>query len=69
MQAVLGLVTHVLRGRRASSIVAHRVCRIRLRSVRHAYGRHLEAVGDHKAAMQQYVASGTAGAEVRCVHQ
>lgn len=36
-----------------------------MQAVHHAYARHCEAIGDLKSAMQHYIASGTAAAEVR----
>jgi hypothetical protein len=35
-----------------------------VQAVHHAYARHCEAIGDLKSAMQHYIASGTAAAEV-----
>eukprot|EP00879_Flechtneria_rotunda_P011811 GHRR01012338.1.p1 GENE.GHRR01012338.1~~GHRR01012338.1.p1 ORF type:complete len:1377 (+),score=585.08 GHRR01012338.1:1099-5229(+) len=44
--------------------VASKQDRIHLPSVHYAYARHLEAIGDYKAAMQQYLDSGAGDTEV-----
>jgi hypothetical protein len=45
------------------------LCRARLQALHHACARHHEALGDIKAAVQQYAASGTAATEVRVASQ